>query len=94
MHPQAKACGCKTHFAIHKIEPAGGEADESWRGDKYGKAYLEALEAAVGTGRLGDRHIVFASADRAASSRMAEAFPTLMRGERLPSSTAGMHLPT
>ena len=74
---------CKTYFAIRKIEPAGGEEDERWRGDKYGKAHLEALEAAVGMGRLWDRHIVFAPADRAASGRMAEEFPPSKCGKRL-----------
>lgn len=74
--------GCKTHFMISKIQPKVG-GGRRWAGDKYDKAYFEALESAVGIGRLRDRHIVFVSADRATSDRMAAEFPPSEYGGRL-----------
>ena len=79
--------GCNAYFTICKIEPSGGGRTEwrqrRWQGDKYDKAYFEALKAAIDTERFKDRHIVFASADRATSSRMAEEFPALSCDGRL-----------
>ena len=66
--------GCNTCFTICKIEPSGGETGRR-HGDKCDKAYFEALKAAIDTGRFEDRHIVFASADRATSGRIAGEFP-------------------
>ena len=74
--------GCNTYFRIRKIEAAGG-GGRRWTGDKYDRSYFEALESAVGMERLGDRRIVFASADRATRSRMSEEFPPSRCGERL-----------
>ena len=74
--------GCNTYFTICKIEPSGGETGR-WHGDKYDKAYFEALKTAIDTGRFEDRHIVFASADRATSGRIAEEFPPSRFGGRL-----------
>ena len=77
-----KLVGHSTYFTICKIEPASG-GERRWRGDKYDKAYFEAFKSAVGLGRLEDRHIVFASADRSTGRRMAEEFTPLKCGERI-----------
>lgn len=77
-----KLVGRSTYFTIRKIGPASG-GERRWRGGKYDKAHFEAFESAVGLGRLEDRHIVSASADRSTRGRMAGEFTPSKCGERI-----------
>ena len=61
--------GNNTYFMIQKIRPADG-SERMWPGDRYDVAYFKALESAAALERLGDRHIVFASADRSTRDRV------------------------
>lgn len=58
-----KGVGDDTYFSIHKIAAKGG-AIPVWRGDKYDKAYFEALVYALNATRFDDRLVVFGSNDR------------------------------
>lgn len=56
--------GDGTYFSTYKITGQKGIPDHGWSGDKYDRAYFEALHGAFDTEKFGDYCIVFASNDR------------------------------
>ena len=61
--------GDGTYFSLHKIAGMGGSARD-WLGDKYDRAYFEALRCALETEKFADRCVVFASNDRSTCARV------------------------
>ena len=55
--------GDGTYFSTYKITGQDGTADRGWSGDKYDRAYFEALQGAFSAERFDEYRIVFASND-------------------------------
>lgn len=66
--------GDSTYFSTYKITGQEGTPDRGWSGDKYDRAYFEALQGAFSAERFDDYRIVFASNDRPACAEVERDF--------------------
>ena len=69
-------------IAIRAVKTSDEDAAR-WRGDRYDKAFFALLAAVCRDGAWSDRQIIFASRDRATSSRMRDMAARLGHGGRV-----------